>query len=473
MRVFIGAVLCVSLAPLAAPAVGAASLSYPSPFSYFPVCSTADQEFCLETFEFTPKGGSTRVIADPTNPSNVGGRTDPYVNVFVSGTYSGTTTPLQGRRFFPALSINYYDPVGSIWSTPVKPKTLAGLADGTYRTVLRTGDYDPSFLMLTGKYSSYTVTKGSDGNFTVDLSATPTSIASVVKLDGDSSALDACRAGKWVTNCESNQAYRGYILASFVMAEDSARREAARGTWISTNASSFSLDEVNFATGRFDVTAEGPHYVPLDFGVPGLTPENGRELNPAYFEMSVPLTTVAKMMSQISGKEVTVEIARKLLADPSKIFEGTIEDASSGQVAEKAQQLTMTLGENALRVNFNLTHYSAPNPTLSVKASSANQTLTVLLSNSGASTSTPSDSATTKTTTSSVAKITKRSTTAVITVTMARAGTIKFYRKLKGKITLVRTLKAKTGANKVTLPYAKGAVFTVRSSTGKIIATLK
>jgi len=71
-----------------------------------------------------------------------------------------------------------------------------------------------------------------------------------------------------------------------------------------------------------------------------------------------------------------------------------------------------------------------------------------------------------------VATITKRGTKAVIKVTMAKAGTIKIYRKLKGKISLVKTLKAKKGSNTILVVFTKGAIFIIRSSTGKVIATL-
>ncbi|MFM9226194.1 MAG: hypothetical protein ACKOQ1_06150, partial [Actinomycetota bacterium] len=379
---------------------------------------------------------------------------------------------------FPALSINYQYIPGASWNTPSRPPTLDGIPDGSYRTVLRMGDYDPSYLFLTGKYEAYTVTKGSDGYFTVDLTVKPTPVASVVELNGDRTALDNCIAGKWVTNCESNQAFRRYALASFSMSSDAAQRDLMRGTWISTSASTFSLGRVDLAAGIFDVTAQGPHYVPTDFGIPGLTTENGRELNPAFFEMFVTLPAVAKMLSQLAGREVSLDVAKQAIADPSKIFEGTIDEAVAGQVTEKTQQLTMTPGDSGLRVNFNLTHFSAPNPTLKVRSSSALQTLTVLLSSSsGGGTSTGGGSTvgggTTGAVTGPVATIAKKGSKATIKVTMAKAGTIKIYRKLKGKITLVKTVKAKAGANSTTVTFSKGAEFTIRSSTGKIIATLK
>ena len=465
----VGAGLAVGVGP-----ARAATLDYPAPFSYFPVCKTDSQEFCIEKFEFTATGAATQDLTSTAASS----RTNPYLEVFISQNYTGPSkTPGQGN-LFPSLSINYQYIPGVSWSPPTKPKTLDGIPDGGYRTVLRMGDYDPSYLFLTGKYEAYTVTKGSDGYFTVDLTVKPTPVASVVELNSDKSALNACEAGDWVTNCESNSAFRRYVLASFAMTSDAAERDLMRGTWISTNASTFSLGKVDLAAGIFDVAAKGPHYVPTDFGIPGLTTENGRELTPAFFEMFVTLPAVAKMLSQVAGRDVSLDLAKQAIADPSKIFEGTIDEAVAGRVTEKTQQLTMTPGDSGLRVNFNLTHFSAPNPTLKVRSSSALQTLTVLLSSSsGGGTSAGGGSSvgggTTGGVTGPVATITKKGSKATIKVTMAKAGTIKIYRKLKGKITLVKTVKAKAGANSTTVAYSKGAVFTIRSSTGKIIATLK
>lgn len=74
---------------------------------------------------------------------------------------------------------------------------------------------------------------------------------------------------------------------------------------------------------------------------------------------------------------------------------------------------------------------------------------------------------------SSVAKISIKGKRATISVKMAKAGTIKIYSKVGTKIRLVKTVKAKAGNNSTTVTYTKGAVFTVRSATGKVIATLK
>ena len=486
MKRFLGGVAAVLVASIvvSVPAVntGAAGLTYPAAFDKFPVCSTAEQEFCIEKFEFTPPNGavqdltaSARVTNNPTNT---------YVDAFISSSYSGPSGSADQAGLFPSLSINFMYMPGISWNTPTRPPTLDGIPDGAYRTVVRLGDYDPSYLLLTGKYDAYTVTKGTDGYFTVDLTSKPSPVASAVVLDGDSTTLNNCRAGNWVTNCESNSAYRRHILISFMMSSDAAKRELLRGTWISTNASTFSLGRVDLAAGVFDVVAEGPHYVPTDFGIPGLTQENGRELNPAFYEMFVTLPSVAKMLSQLAGKEVSMETAKKAIEDPSKIFEGTIDEAKAGQVTEKLQQLTMTVGDAGLRVNFNLTHFSAPNPSLKVKSSSAQQTLSVLLSSSatggasggattgGTTTGGATSGGTTTALPANYVRTAASGAKATLTINVAKAQKVKVYRKVGSKLTLIKTISAKKGTNRFVTVYKKTYTYVVRDAKGKVIPPL-
>lgn len=350
------------------------ALSYPTPVSLFPACSSPTDEFCVETFEFTGKNGVKTVVANPapnymTDPTATFGRTDPYVGVFLTSPYSG---PASVNAAMPTgLAINYYDPVGS--TSPYPPTgevTLDGLKQGLYRVVVRTGDYDPTIMMLSGNYESLTVTKDSDGTFMLDLSVRPTPIARVVVMDGDRTALDSCIANKWLANCEANQAYRGYALASFGMLADADLRESMRGTWISTNASVLELTPGNFLSGEFNVNAQGPHYVPVDFGIPGMTPEGSREVNSAFFEMFVTYAMMAKIMSSKTGMTVTVDMVKTFLDNPGQVVEGTIEEATSptAAVVEKLQTLSITRTETGARINFNLVHFSAPNPTLRIKS---------------------------------------------------------------------------------------------------------
>lgn len=360
IRLFLGACLVSSVAVVAADVVPVhAALSYPSQFSHFPVCQLTDDEFCIELFEFTPEGGTKKAISDPGNSSTG----DPWMSAFISGSYSGASAAPGLGGVYPSLSLNFYG-TGSLRAEGNDATTLDGIDDGLYRVVLRTGDYDPSYLLLSGEYSNYTVTRGTDGYFTVDISARPTPYAAVVAMDGDQTQLNTCMTNKWVTNCEANSAYRNYLLVSLVMAP-ATQRETLRGTWISTNASMFSVGQVNFLTGEFNVNAAGPHYLPDDFGpIDTISDLTGRKLNPARFEMFIPYETVADVVSKVMGTTVTVAQLKLFLAAPTSVVEGTIQQAGALGVLEKLQGLTITKGDAGLQVNFNLTHFSSPNPKL-------------------------------------------------------------------------------------------------------------
>jgi hypothetical protein len=477
MKRFLGGVAALIAATLVVSVPGAqsvaATLTYPTPFTYFPVCATTDQEFCIEKFEFTPTSGAKQ---DLTSGAGTVDNSRIYLETFISQSYSGPSGSAGPGGLFPALSVNYQYIPGTSWNTPTRPPTVDGVPDGTYRSVVRIGDYDPSFLFLTGKYDAYSVTKGADGYFTVDVTSRPTATASAVELNGSRAALDACEAGNWVTNCESNMATRRTNFFSMMMSADATQRDLLRGTWVSTNASVFSLGKIDLVAGVFDVTAKGPHYVPTDFGIPGLTQENGRELAPAFFEMSLTFQAISKMLSQVAGKEVSVDQTKQVLADPSKIFEGTIDEAAAGQVTEKLQQLTMTLGDNGLRVNFNLTHFSAPNPTLKVRSSSAQQTLSVLLTSSTAGGATTGGTTTGGgTSTAAPANYVRTAASgakATLTINLLAAQKVKIYRKVGSKLTLLKQLTAKKGTNKYVTVYKKTYTFVVKDAKGKTIPPL-
>ena len=358
------AALAVSFFVVAPGASPVRALAYPAAREFFAVCSTADQEFCIEALEFTPANGTKRTIADPS-PAMPG--SDPYVQAFLSAPYSGPSSLVSGG-YPPSISINYYDPNGMAQPTPPL-KTAVGLADGVYRVVMRTGDFDPTYMLLTGKFDSYSVSKGADGNWTVDLSARPMPTARVVVMDGNQSMLNTCQASNWLGDCEANFAYQGYILASFAMLADPAQRESGRGMWISSNASVVGMGSLDFLKGEIKAEVKSPHYVPTDFPTAGLTAEGSRHLNPAFYETFIPYTMMTKMLGQMSGKDVTVDQVKSYLSKPTEVMEGSIKEAASASASpvDKVQSLTTTAGETGVRVNFNLTHYSSPDPSLKMK----------------------------------------------------------------------------------------------------------
>jgi hypothetical protein len=327
----------------------------------FPVCAAATDEFCIETFEFTPTGGALRAVTpiDRIVPDNT------EVNVIASfpNAYTGPNgIPDQSGMLGP-LSLNFYD-TGSFQNST----TIDGLRDGTYRVVLRTGDYDPSLMTLTGQFASYSVVQGTDNNFTIDISATPKPLARAVQLDGDNSAIANCETNNWVGTCAANQASRLYLEVSFSMMYVAEYRAAMRGAWVATNASTVQTDIAGLAQGQLNVTAKGPHTVPADFGTTSAGLENGNYLNPAYFEEYLPFTMMSLMMSSISTTTVTTDMVRGLLANPATFMTGSISvSASGGTPVATAQNITVTTDSNGARVNFNLTHFSAPNPSLVLK----------------------------------------------------------------------------------------------------------
>ena len=341
----------------------------------FPVCASASDEFCIEQFAFTPSGGVLREVT-PSNFAlgNLDSAGNKEVNVVatLSAGYAGlSSTPMQDG-VLASLSLNFYDPL----STTLSTSTNSGLRDGLYKVVIRTGDFDPSSMMLIGAYDSYTVVKGADGFFTVTLTTRPIPWAAVVQLNGDDSVFQACKASQWTTNCEANMANQRYILATFNMMNTAVMREAARGSWVSTSASTIQV-AASTSSLQYNFTVEGPHYVPADFGVTGLAQENGKSLNPAFFKMYVPFTMMAASMSQAGGAVSAADVAT-MMANPSSVLTGTIfEKTGTAAAVEVPQTLTFASASAGVVVDFNLKHFSAPNPSLKLKVPAAFTATTV------------------------------------------------------------------------------------------------
>ena len=380
VRVFLASTLFSSVALVAfdSPGSGAAGLTYPSmntdpqlsQFSAdFPLCSLPDQEFCIEKLEFTPEGGEKRTVTNPVRPlmeRSLG--PDPSVNAFFQGEYKGPSVNT-ASGMPPMLTLNFFD----INKAGIPGTTDPGLRPGLYTTSVRVGDYNPSFMMLTGKYESYSVVKGDDGYYTLTIGARPAIWAVVASNGADMTPITNCESLNWLAGCEATSASRSDISISFVIIPDATMRDALSGSWISTNASMFSFGTPNFLTGEINVTAKGPHFVPADFNVNTLKQEGDRYVNPAFFEMYMSFGAVAKMMGVVSGQSVTADQAKAFLAKPSEVLEGTIKEAASASAAavDKAQSLKTTLEDKGVRIDFGIDHFSAPNPKLKVKAPAA------------------------------------------------------------------------------------------------------
>ena len=150
------------------------------------------------------------------------------------------------------------------------------------------------------------------------------------------------------------------------MMDTAVMREAARGSWVSTSASTIQV-AASTSSLQYNFTVEGPHYVPVDFGVTGLAQENGKSLNPAFFKMYVPFTMMAASMSLAGGAVSAADVAT-LMANPSSVLTGTIfEKTGTAAAVEVPQILTFASASGGVVVDFNLKHFSAPNPSLKLK----------------------------------------------------------------------------------------------------------
>ena len=417
--------------------VASVSAAYPASGANFPSCGTdATAEYCIQQFAFTPTGGVLREVT-PSNFAlgNLDSAGNKEVNVVakLSAGYAGTSSTPEQDGVLASLSLNFYDPL----STTLSSTTNTGLRDGLYTVVIRTGDFDPSSMMLIGAYDSYTVVKGADGFFTITLTARPIPWAAVVQMNGNDSVFQACKASQWTTNCEANMANQRYILATFNMMDTAVMREAARGSWISTSASTIQV-AASTSSLQYNFTVEGPHYVPADFGVAGLAQENGKSLNPAFFKMYVPFAMMAVSMSQAGGAVSAADVAT-LMANPSSVLTGTIfEKTGTAAAVEVPQVLTFASASGGVVVDFNLKHFSAPNPSLKIKAPAAKKTLAISKTSSF-------------TTLTTLAKLTKAKTSKVSAVVAASSKNI--CQVVKNS---VKGLKAGSCKVTVTVTTAKG-----------------
>ena len=364
IRLFVGVALGAASLVSTATTSPVRALNYPAAFANFPMCAGPTDEFCIDVAQFTPTGGSA---------SSMTSLTDPSVVVNIAGSYAGPSGPGASGFYFPGLSLNFFYQSGTSYDPNNPPGTLDGVPDGVYRVKLRTGDYDPSFAIAVGAVDSYSVVAESDGTFIVDMSLKPKPSAQVAVLPNAPNAITDCEAVKWLAGCEANLTYRRIVRATLLMSTQSDMRTSGRGTWIASNASMAGIGGINPAAGSIDINAKGPHYVPADFGDTSLPTENGRYLNPAFFEMYTSFSMISAMLSQMAGRTVTVDQVKSFLAQPKDVVEGTIEEATSPSAAiqEKLKELTISVDSNGIKVNFNLTHYSAPNPTLKFKMPSS------------------------------------------------------------------------------------------------------
>lgn len=117
---------------------------------------------------------------------------------------------------------------------------------------------------------------------------------------------------------------------------------------------------------------------------------------------------------------------------------------------------------NWLRLDASGFTFSAPTVKVSMTQASADQTRAVLLVNNTSGTTSSGTAANYVRTSASGAK-------ATITVNLLTKQTVKIYRKVGGKLTLLKTLAGKAGKNTFTTSYKKTYSFVVKDAKGKVI----
>ena len=195
-NVFVAASVFTAVS-LFAPAVESPVTAFGMP-EYFASCGTALQENCVELLEYTPQGGETTEIADPTNMSN---SDHIYVGAFVQDT-SGCP------QCFPMLSFNILSATnGSSGSG-----TNEGVPSGSYRLVLRVNTFDPTVLLSFGPVIDYTATKDEQNHWTIDVTMSTT-----VFGGPSNDQIVNCSGRTWGTECDNaGQATKNYVGGSLV-----------------------------------------------------------------------------------------------------------------------------------------------------------------------------------------------------------------------------------------------------------------
>ena len=355
----------------------ARALNAPVDYVQWPDCTTADEEFCVEKLEFTPVGSSSaQVISDAVPP--LGTSPADHTNMSVDVRINGNTA-VYGKMGLSNLSFEFSDPAFNTFVAGGSV-TRTGAQNGTYTLVVRTGDYKPHSMTIKGKPSGddpFAVTKGSDGYYTLTLTATSQPFVTLM----DSTKWQACNASKWGASCEPDTAFLQKLSGMVVvvpptfqdveaprapgMPSVSPALSLSQGLWIASNTVVWDAKaEMNLVTKSFKLPAYGPHYVPTDFPSTGLTAEGSRFLNPAYFIAFIPNELLA-FVADFSIDELPAKV-------PSAV-RATIEDENANPVTHPHE--TTMVAKGAM-IQVSISHYSAPNPVIYVGEASSGTTPT-------------------------------------------------------------------------------------------------
>ncbi|MEY3587512.1 MAG: hypothetical protein RJA47_108 [Actinomycetota bacterium] len=293
--------------------------------SSWPSCTSASQVECVESLSYTTAAG-TFTVADPGTPT----MNQPYVNV-VGASPSNPSSTVGFSVLSPA-------------STSLAPNVTTGLEEGTYSFVIRLGTYDPTQTGLMGEPVSITNSQQADGTFKLSVTAKPKPRVMAMSQ----ASYESCKASGWT--CQGEMAtvrnISGFVFQNVIP----ENRPLFRGMWIATNASDIGFPVVSVLERKVSAKIAGPHTVPDGFPTAGLTMENGKGVNPAFYKFYMPYTVMEAMLSMAPAQiksSITPEMVK-----------ATITEAAS----QKDQPVTLVTSDTGMTVDLGITHFSAPNP---------------------------------------------------------------------------------------------------------------
>jgi len=138
--------------------------------------------------------------------------------------------------------------------------------------------------------------------------------------------------------------------------------------WVATNASEFSIPSLSLLERKISAQIAGPHTVPSGFPTEGLSMEDGKGINPAFYKFHVPFSALEGMLS-MAPSEIRNSITPEMI-------KASITDAGT----QKEQAVTLASDDKGLTIDLGLTHFSAPNPVVTfytpAQVAASNQLLT-------------------------------------------------------------------------------------------------
>ena len=163
------------------------------------------------------------------------------------------------------------------------------------------------------------------------------------------------------------------------------------------------------------------------------------------------------------GKSTTTlaQIAEKMSVQRSETKEGTTTPVFTAEAVSVPVE----------GIVVSVPNMTFSNPIYSVKNTLAAQSLAVYTQNNGSSSAPSSSSSGSTPVLKNYVRTTVNVTKATITVMLITGQKITIYRKVNGKLKLLKSMTGKKGSNKYITVFSKGYSFVVKDSKGKVIST--